>query len=195
MYPITPAIVEWAAHQLLPIEQSEFLHWRSIKNLHKLVMLSEQGVYPKYVALDAIDQYNKTSGTAVEYEEVRDLDSTYILCGAGEWRVWVDDQPALLLGDYDEPYEAMANCDCSWVLLQIDGELHVIQSPYTGHRNSSSYEYDDHIDGLEKGPYKAFVLPPEVEAGILQDLNPDMPETVFIESHQEKYNANDRISY
>jgi hypothetical protein len=183
------------AHKLLPIEQSEFLHWRSIKTLHKLVTLVEQGVYPEYIALDAIEQHNKASNTAVEYEEVRDLDSTYILCDAGEWRVWVDDQPALLLGDYDEPYEAMANCDCLWVLLQLDGDLHVVQSPYTGHRDSLEEDEEDYISGLTKGPHKAFVLPPEVEAGIIQDLNPDMPETVFIETHQESYYANDRISY
>ncbi|MEC8306347.1 MAG: hypothetical protein VXZ72_00605 [Chlamydiota bacterium] len=187
--------MEWISHTLLPVEESEFHHWRSIKGLYKMVCMAEQGLYPKYAALNAIQQYNDTHNTHVEYEEILELDSTYVPCGAGEWLAWVDDQSSLLMGDYDEPMDAFMYCDCTWVILQLDGELHVMQSPYQGDRDYDE-DIDDstYINGTRKGPYRAFVLPPEIEAGIIQDVNPNMPETVYIKQKQENHYANGWIS-
>jgi hypothetical protein len=187
--------VDWIAHTLLPVEQSEFEHWRSIKSLIHVVSKTETGEIPKYVALSKIQKHNDQNETSVTYEEIRDLDGTYIPCGAGEWVVWTDDQVAFIYGESDNPFDAMLESSADWVILEIpqDGLLHVIKSPYVARKGWDSS--GDYLNGMSRGDHYGYTLPPEIEAGVLQDLNPEMPDTVYLNQHQENYNANGRINY
>ena len=192
MYPNTPALIDWLSHTLLPIEQSEFHHWRGIKTLVKTVHASNRGDVPCYAAMNAVEQYNEQNGTLITYEEVSALDHTHIPCGVGEWAVWTDNQTSLLCGDYDDPWEAFsyANEDVGWVVVQLPSEPFVIvfRSPYTGRRLEDD---EGTINGLEFGEELAYILPPEIEASLKQDLDPSMPETVRIDRYPLHNNPND----
>jgi len=170
----------------LPIEESEFRHWRGIKALVDIVHDSERGVVPHYAAMSAIAQYNRKKGTLVTFEEVRDLDHTYIPCGAGEWVVWTDHQEGLLRGDYDDPYEAFtyANESVEWIIVLLpDSSVLVFRSPHAAGREMNK----ETANGLNRGDTTAYILPPEIEASVKQDIHPTMPDTVCFIDHIDNY--------
>jgi hypothetical protein len=192
-YPTTPALLDWLSHHLLPIEESEFHHWRGIKALVEVVhsAVESRAVWEERAAKSAVEQYNKREGTQIKFEEVRDLDHTYIPCGAGEWVVWTDNQVLLLRGDYDEPYEAFfyASEGVNWVVvLTPESSALVFKSPHTAGRGEATGE---RADGLNRGDVYAYILPPEIEASIKQDIHPTMPDTVCIDRYPLHDNPND----
>tara|TARA_Y100000034_G_scaffold131392_1_gene192013 strand:- start:530 stop:1129 length:600 start_codon:yes stop_codon:yes gene_type:complete len=172
--------VSWFSNRLLPVEQGEFTHWRSIYNLLHVVQSAEQGEVHKYVAEELIARHNEMSGTKVCYEEVRDLDSTYVFAGAGEWVVYTDNRERLIMGDHDDPEDAFyqAADDVLWVVVWMpDTDIAVVyRSPWTGKRQIQSDKHYLSL-GMERGHTPSYTLPPEVEGSIVQDLNPDYPVT------------------
>lgn len=151
---------------------------------------SELGKVPTYAAYAAIEQYNRRENTLITFEEVRDLDHTYIPCGAGEWVVWTDNQMLLLRGDYDEPYEAFSYAadGVGWAIaLTTESTALVFRSPHIANREITNGT----ADGLTRGDAAAYILPPEIEASIKQDLHPTMPDTVCINNYPIHNNPHD----
>ena len=147
---------------------------------------------PRYAANSAVQQYNEEHNTVVTYEEVSTLAHTHIPCGAGEWVVFTDNQEGLLCGDYDDPYEAFsyARDDVGWIIVLLPDEPTVIvfKSPYKADRQETE---EGTINGLENGEVMAYILPPEIEASLKQDLDPSMPDTICIDNYPLHNNPHD----
>lgn len=188
VYPMYPELLEWLNHNFSPIEKSVFAHYRGMKKIVDLVRRVERGELPKYCALSALRDYNEENGTHISYEEVRNLDSTYIFSEFGEWVAYVDSKDAadrILMGEYDEPHEAFeyAPADISWLIVWIpqDCVAVVYRSPRTAFKT-----VDDEglglAEGLSKGNHESYTLPPELEAS----MGCNNPEEIF-QAEGERY--------
>jgi hypothetical protein len=172
VYEVTPEIIEWLNHNLSPLEQAVFNHYRGIQHLVRLVDKVELGRAPRYAALSALREYNARKSTSITYEEVRDRCPTYIFSDLGEWAAYMDNVQAanrILSGDFDDPMEALENAppDINWIVLWLvsEGVVVVQRSPHTGNR-----EYQDDeaalAAGVVRGPFPSYVLPPGIEAAM-----------------------------
>ena len=173
VYEITPEIIEWLNHNLFPVEESVFVHYRGIIDLVDIVDKAEAGAIVKYAALSAIREYNEENDAALTYEEIRDRSPTYIFSGAGEWAAYVDSPYAtqlLVLGEHDDPDMALSHAhpDINWLVVWLpqDECVVVYRSPHRGHRALAYEEEEGVVEGLSKGPHEAYVLPPEIEASL-----------------------------
>lgn len=173
-------IVDWlnGSGLLHPMEQSAYAHWVGIRYLTAIVDRVEQGLTPKFVAMDAIETHNTTNGTAITYEEVRDRYShNFIFSSEGEWVIYTDlpGLEYLIRGEHDDPAEAMLRAPptCAWMIIWFPAEREIVvyRSPHVQLRNCYDCQNDDglHADGLSGGPWPAYTLPPEMEGSALQE--------------------------
>lgn len=172
VYPITAELIEWLNHTLVPMEEAVFHHYRGIRRLVQLVDRAEKGTIPKYAALSAIRDYNEAQHTCLTYAEIRDRSPNYIFTDFGQWAAYLDNFQAanrIIASDYDDPGDAFENAhpDISWIVLWLpsDGVAVVYRSPHTARRDIHDEEAGL-ADGLTPGGFRAYTLPPELEASL-----------------------------
>ena len=174
VYPVTPAVIEWLAHGLLPVEQSSFRYWRERIGLVRMAEKAQAGELHTYAVHHALEQYFEDKKEHLTYQECLELSADHIFSDTGEWVVYTEDSRTFILGDYncsdDALYDAPESLD--WVILWMpyDEELMVFRSPHQGMReiaNPAGY-----TDGLERLGETAlsYVLPDGIEGAIWQDL-------------------------
>tara|TARA_R110002126_G_scaffold52672_16_gene143005 strand:+ start:2752 stop:3327 length:576 start_codon:yes stop_codon:yes gene_type:complete len=170
IYEMTPEIVDWLSHTLVPIEAAVFRYHRGILKLTRQVDRVEQGMQPKYAALSAIREYNEKNCTGITYDEVKNRSADYVFLPPGEWVAYVEDledSNKIVTGDYDDPLKALdyADADIKWILLWLpDRDIVVVyRSPYEA--RCGLYE-ESIADGTCRGPFPAPTLPPEIVASI-----------------------------
>jgi hypothetical protein len=170
VYPLTRNLEDWLNAELWPIEQAVFRFWQDKKHLVR--MTRQEDLHP-FAMQAAIRQYNEETGESVTEEELNSLCSDYTFCDAGEWALYTENQVAILFGDGDEPdsafYGAAEHVKWAILILPCDGQAIVYRSPCLGHREALS-EDELLAEGLVIGDAPSFVLPPEIEGAVIQDL-------------------------
>jgi hypothetical protein len=172
LYPVTPEIIEWLNHKLVPIEAAVFKHFRGIIHLIRIVDQVEDGLAPKYAAMSMIRRFNRQNHTNISYEDVRDRTASQIFLPEGDWAAYVDDlraSEAIISGDFDDPLEALENApdEVQWVVLWIVEKdvIAVYRSPHTF--GGELYEDSDvYVDGQSYGTTPAPALPPDLVASM-----------------------------
>lgn len=179
-YP-TDRLIDWLnSDALYPMEQSAFGHWLGIRNLTALVDRYLVGEVPQFVAADAIDQYNKSNGTSLTFDEIAGKYShNFIFSQEAEWVIYTD-LPGLghlIKGEHEDPVDAMEEAppDCQWMIIWLTHtkDILVYRSPHLGWRGVVDPEGEDdgrHAQGLAHGPLLTYTLPPEVEGSIRGEL-------------------------
>jgi len=186
VYKMTPEILEWVSHTLVPIDAAVFRYHRGIIKLTRQVDRVEAGRLPKYAALSAIREYNERQLTSITYDEVKNRSADYVFLPPGEWVAYVEDMDAsnkIVTGDYDDPLEALnyADADIKWILLWLPDRdiVLVYRSPYSGRCGM----YDETFaDGSQRGPFPTPTLPPGVVAARGQ-----MDPREILEPHKQRW--------
>jgi hypothetical protein len=190
VFEVSPEIIEWLNHNLTPLEQQVFMHYRGVQRLVRLVDQVEEGRLPKYAALSALRDYNEEHKSCVTYEEIRDRSPNYIFSDIGDWVAYLDNPYAtnlVISGDYDEPSKAFENAhpDICWIVLWLPSENVVVvyRSPYQALRRPlNTDEFEENLsDGLEPGTTPTYTFPPSLLAAI----NTVDPEEVLY--HQPRW--------
>lgn len=172
VYDITAELVEWLNHNLVPLEESVFVHYQGIRRLVNLVDRAEAKEMPKYAALSAIRDYNEQEGSFVTYEEIRDRRQDYIFSDFGQWAAYMDDEAAtrsIIGSHHTDPNAALENADpdISWIVLWIPSNsvAVVYRSPFQAYREVLEEDLDL-AAGLSRGTHPAYTLPPDLEAAL-----------------------------
>lgn len=178
-YGVYDCLVTWlnGSEDLLPLEQSAYAHWAGIRDLTHLVDGAEGGALPQFVAMEAIQQHNQTYGTSITYEEVAGRYShNFIFSPQAEWVIYTDQvgMNHLIFSNEDNFEEAMDHAppDCGWMLIwhTRSHELTVFRSPLRGYRQAYSEGDDLHTEGMSPGNLLSYVLPPDLEGSITQEI-------------------------
>lgn len=171
IYEMTPTLLDWLTHRFESFEKSTFVHYRESMQLVNIVQAAEEGRVPKFAALSAIRQFNEVNGTDLSYESISMLDTTHIFSDCGEWVVFTDNSREIICGPHDDAETACSDTPdhVEYVLVwdTTEGDLVVYKSPHTGRREGHS---DKYALGMVKGDRLSFVLPPEVEASMYENL-------------------------
>jgi hypothetical protein len=176
IYPVTRSVVEWLNHTLFPIEQGTFKYWRSILPLVRICDDTLKGKVPKWAALDAVNQYNALHDTSLTYEEIIGRQD-YSMSDIGEWAAYcrLEDQEALLFGECDDVIETFREAEPTipWIVMwfTIDDSVIVFRSPHVEWREQVGFHNNFEVcDGMAHGDLPSYVLPPDIEGSIRQDL-------------------------
>lgn len=188
IYPITDALVEWASHNLMAVEESTFHYFRGIIQLVRLVDAAEEGRIHKFAALSAIRDYNRRNNTDITYEKILERDTTYIPAEVGEWLAYVDDERPIVFGPHDDAESALSNTpDSVSIVLVWDpsyNHICVYKSPRVAPRAPiEEGAYAVFADGEVSGSVQTYVLPAEVEAS----LHAMREGELFEDYHGRKY--------
>lgn len=178
IYDVTPELLEWLNHTLVPMEEPVFRHFKGIQRLTSIVDRAEAGKCSTYAAHELIDEHNKRNGTAFGYAEIRDRVDTYVFYDFGKWVAYMDNATAqrkVLDSPLTDPEDAFlhADPDINWIVLLLpsDHVVVVYRSPHIGLREV--YDVDTLTAwGTKPGNAQAYTLPPEIEASLGQ-LDPE----------------------
>lgn len=179
VYGIYDCLVTWlnGSDDLLPLEQSAYAHWAGIRDLTQLVDGAEGGTLPRFVAMEAIEQHNRMNETSITYEEVAGRYShDFVFSPQAEWVIYTDQvgMGHLIFSSGDDVEDTMEHAppDCRWMLAwhTESHELTVFRSPHKGYRRAYSEEDDTHAEGMSPGHLLAYILPPDLEGSITQEI-------------------------
>lgn len=171
IYEVTDALVDWMSETLLPVEESTFVHFRQIYKLVELVQAAESGRVPRFAALSAIRDHNSEAGTSINYDEIKNLDSTYILSDYGQWVAFTDQPNAIILGEHDQAEDALEYAPDTVEIIVVwdtsEDQVIVYRSPYVANREPAEIGAElGYSKGWVKGNEPTYVLPPEIEAAL-----------------------------
>ncbi len=168
----TESVVDWLANRFETVEQCVFSYWENWAAVVRLVDQAEAGYVPRYVALSALREMNLATGQAVEYDEIRDREPPCILYPEGEWVLFTESAREISRCSHLGFQEAISSPTISWAVLwdPLRCMVLVLRSPNAGLRELVDPEKCV-TDGMLPGDVPSFVLPPEMEATIIQDLD------------------------
>ena len=178
IYDHSPVITGWLSETFCVVESASFFHWVGLHNLTGIVDRCEAGEVPMFVAIAAIQQYNKRKNTVLTYSEVKDRCCTYVFSDVGGWVAFTDPAgvSSLLSSGTDNTHEAFLAVDprCRWLILWEVKEdiIAVYRSPYVDYR--ASIEGDvagTFAHGAIPGDHVTYVLPPEIIGSIQQEIS------------------------
>ena len=166
--------------QLQTFEESSFRHYTGIRALVDIVDRADAGEVPRFVAMEAIRQYNETSGTNLSYDEILCRNShNFIFSPQGEWVVYTDPPGLayLMKGLHDAPFDAFTSMppDCAWLVLWkvLEHEMIVFRSPHIAWRSFLDGVPEDDgysAEGLSRhGPLATYTFPPCEEGAAIQE--------------------------
>lgn len=168
------------SEQLHAFEESSFRHYTGIRALVDIVEQARSGEVPRFVAMEAIRQYNEANATRLSYDEILDRNShNYVFSPHGEWVVYTDAAGLAYLqrGLHTAPFDAFTSLppDCAWLVLWrvVDHEMIVFRSPHIGWRMPLEGASEDDglsAEGLSRhGPLPTYTFPPTEEGAAIQE--------------------------
>jgi hypothetical protein len=179
VYPVTGSLVNWLSHTFEAIDEGAYMHFRGIRRITKNVDKGQQGsIIHRLQARSHLREYNDRNETDIQYEEVVHRNRNFIPAFEGDWVVFTDNSKAIL-EDEDADRNLMiedalycAPLSVRWALLwdPMEGIVIVYRSPVLGKKRELNPEFLMTC-GLSAGEAPTFVLPPEIEAVIKQDMD------------------------
>jgi hypothetical protein len=180
-YPVTPSIVDWLSSNFEAFERGAWEHYHGCKNLFRAVRAAEESGshVASMIADEKIREYNEQNNTSVTRDEIQSGSVDYVMEDIGGWMAFTDDSRALLEDDHASAEVSLYCADDSvrWVIVWC-GESHLIyvyRSPVLGDRVITDEE-SLIAEGFSKGDQETFVLPPQIEAAIWQDIQDSLRE-------------------
>lgn len=78
VYPVTPTLLEWAAHTYNAVDWATFIHWHSMESLREIADDHSMGRLDDISARQLLRQANQLKGTDYSLEEIMHLESRHI---------------------------------------------------------------------------------------------------------------------